>query len=108
MSIDIINSVYDYVFDIDETTDIIEKFRYHACMILDEENNISIDNMIDEYVINLDQRQIETIIYQNGRGKARKLFYKYNKNRIFDYIKKNSFDQELVKTIIKDRMGLYN
>lgn len=110
MSIDTVNSVYDYVFDIDESCDIVEKFRTHARMIIEENNHISIDDMIDDYVFDLDQRQIETIIYNHGRGKARKIFYKNNKNKIFDYIKKTrcNFDKELVKTIIKDSMGLYD
>ena len=110
MSIDTVNSVYDYVFDIDESCDIVEKFRTHARMIIEENNHISIDDMIDDYVFDLDQRQIETIIYNHGRGKARKIFYKNNKNKIFDYIKKSryNFDKELVKTIIKDSMGLYD
>lgn len=110
MSIDTVNSVYDYVFDIDESCDIVEKFRTHARMLIEETKNPSIDDMIDDYIFDLDQRQIDTIIYNHGRGKARNIFYKNNKNKLFDYIKKTkySFDQELVKTILKNSMGLFN
>jgi hypothetical protein len=76
-------------------------------MIIEEDINLSIDTMINDYIFGLDDRQIETIIYNHGRGKARRIFYKNNKNKSFEYIKKDSFDQELVKTIIKDSMGLY-
>lgn len=104
-TIDTINSIYDFIFEIDNTEDILEKFRTHSRMITSDEE-------IDSYVFSLNEKQIEFIVNNYGRRKARKLYYQTNdkvekkENTSFKYSRSN-FELELTKAIIKNNKDLY-